>query len=98
MQDFSSALQKIEPTSRLVVLRGEPEKVFEQILKAWSVTHIIYEVDTAGYARERDARVKKVAKRLGVEVVEVQGATLYDVDEIVKVRRVRPVPKLVDCT
>ncbi|KAL7412452.1 DNA photolyase [Mrakia frigida] len=85
MQVLSDQLTKINKDQRLVVLKGEPTKVWDWVFKEWEgVTHLVYEVDTSAYALQRDKQVLLLAKSLGITVVPVLGHTLYDVPSIIK--------------
>lgn len=45
MQVLSDQLAKINPDQRLVVLKGQPTKVWDWVFKEWEgVTHLVYEV------------------------------------------------------
>jgi cryptochrome len=81
--DLSNSIQKLNPKSKLFVLREAPQTLFPKLFSAWKVTHLIFEKDTDSYARERDKVVIDAAKTAGVEVVSRYGRTLWDSDEIV---------------
>lgn len=81
--DLSKSITKLNPKSKLFVLREAPQTLFPKILKAWKVTHLVFEKDTDAYARQRDAVVAKAARDAGVDVVIRAGRTLWDSDEIV---------------
>lgn len=50
MTVFSNELTKINPSQRLVVLKGQPEKVWEWVFKEWNgVTHLVYEVVSSDF-------------------------------------------------
>ncbi len=82
--DLSASIKKLNPKSKLHVIREAPQTVLPKLFKAWKVSHLVFEKDTDGYARLRDEEVKKLAKAAGVQVVTVYGRTLYDPDELVK--------------
>ncbi|KAJ4304818.1 hypothetical protein N0V90_000346 [Kalmusia sp. IMI 367209] len=56
----------------------------------WKITHLVFEKDTDAYGRERDDKVKELAKQAGVEVLVETGRTLYDPDELVKHNKNQP--------
>lgn len=68
----------------MYVIREAPQTLLPKLLKAWRISHLVFEKDTDAYARERDAEVVRLAKDAGVEVVVRTGRTLYDSDELVK--------------
>ncbi|RBR14989.1 uncharacterized protein FIESC28_07491 [Fusarium coffeatum] len=82
--DLSKSITKINPKSKLFVLREAPQTLFPKLFKAWKVTHIVFEKDTDSYARERDSVVTQAAKDAGVEVIVRSGRTLWDSDQIVE--------------
>ncbi|ESZ98028.1 cryptochrome DASH [Sclerotinia borealis F-4128] len=81
--DLSRSITKINPQSKLFLLREAPQTLFPKLFKAWRVTHLVFEKDTDAYARTRDESVMKAAKEAGVEVIIRTGRTLWDSDELV---------------
>ena len=90
MNDVSASITKLNPKSKLHVVREAPQTLLPKLFKEWRVTHLVFEKDTDAYARDRDAEVSKLAKEAGVEVVIKVGRTLYDPDELVKENGGRP--------
>ena len=88
--DLSASISKLNPKSKLHVIREAPQMLLPKIFKAWKVSHLVFEKDTDAYARERDAEVIKLAKEAGVEVIVRMGRTLHDPDELVKNNGGRP--------
>ncbi|KAJ4319747.1 hypothetical protein N0V84_006222 [Fusarium piperis] len=82
--DLSKSITKLNPKSKLFVLREAPQTLFPKLFKAWKVTHLVFEKDTDSYARERDDVVTQAAKEAGVEVIVRTGRTLWDSDQIVQ--------------
>ncbi|KAJ8115237.1 hypothetical protein ONZ43_g4714 [Nemania bipapillata] len=82
-QDLSDSIQKLNPKSKLFVLREAPQTLFPKLFAAWNVTHLVFERDTDTYARERDKFVTDAAQKAGVKVVTRYGRTLWDSDEVV---------------
>ena len=88
--DLSKSITKINPNSKLLLIREAPQTLFPKLLKAWRITHLVFEKDTDAYARDRDEKVMKIAREAGVKVVVKTGRTLYDPDEIVKHNNDKP--------
>ena len=88
--DLSASITKLNPKSKLFVVREAPQTVLVNLFKAWNISHLVFEKDTDAYARERDEDVIKQAKKAGVEVVVKMGRTLYDSDELVKANGGKP--------
>ncbi|KAH7162557.1 FAD binding domain of DNA photolyase-domain-containing protein [Dactylonectria estremocensis] len=81
--DLSESITKLNPKSKLFVLREAPQTLFAKLFKTWKVTHLVFEKDTDAYARERDGVVVQAAKEAGVEVIIRSGRTLWDSDLVV---------------
>ncbi|KAF7543337.1 hypothetical protein G7Z17_g10821 [Cylindrodendrum hubeiense] len=82
--DLSESITKLNPKSKLFVLREAPQTLFPKLFKAWKVTHLVFEKDTDAYARERDGVVIQAAQDAGVEVIIRSGRTLWDSDQVVE--------------
>lgn len=83
-RDLSASITKLNKKSKLLLIREAPQTLFPKLLKAWKISHLVFEKDTDAYARERDEVVMKIAKDAGVEVIVKTGRTLWDADELVK--------------
>ncbi|KAF2249461.1 Cryptochrome/photolyase FAD-binding domain-containing protein [Trematosphaeria pertusa] len=88
--DLSNSITKLNPNSKLFVIRVAPQTLFSKLFREWQITHLVFEKDTDAYARERDDKVMELAKEAGVEVVVKTGRTLYDPDELVKHNKGKP--------
>jgi len=81
LQDLDSSLKALG--SRLYVVRGNPTETFEDLFHRWDVKRITWEVDTEPYAKERDAKVEKIAKDKNIEVVTCTSHTLYNPEQVI---------------
>ncbi|KAL7626949.1 hypothetical protein AAE478_003724 [Parahypoxylon ruwenzoriense] len=81
--DLSQSIRKLNPKSKLFILREAPQTLFPKLFRAWNVTHLVFEKDTDAYARERDMVVAALAENAGVQVITRYGRTLWDSDEVV---------------
>ena len=88
--DVSASITKLNPKSKLFVIREAPQTLLPKLFKAWRISHLVFEKDTEAYARDRDAEVVKMAKEAGVEVVIRSGRTLYDPDDLVTANGGKP--------
>ncbi|KAH8701314.1 FAD binding domain of DNA photolyase-domain-containing protein [Phaeosphaeriaceae sp. PMI808] len=88
--DLSKSITKLNPKSKLFVIREAPQTLFPKLFKAWKITHLVFEKDTDAYARDRDEKVKAIAEKAGVQVIVKVGRTLYDPDELVKENHGKP--------
>ncbi|KAK3059344.1 hypothetical protein LTS18_011091, partial [Coniosporium uncinatum] len=82
--DLSKSITKLNPKSKLFLIREAPQTLLPKLFKAWRITHLVFEKDTDAYARERDTKILELAKEVGIETVVVPGRTLYDSDQLVK--------------
>ncbi|KAA8497133.1 (6-4)DNA photolyase [Porphyridium purpureum] len=88
LQDLSSTLQQ-HRAQQLLVLRGNPEQVFPDLLFARKgsesgISALFFENDTEPYAKQRDTRVGELARKADVHVESCYGHTLYDPDWLLK--------------
>lgn len=88
--DLSKSITKINPKSKLFLIREAPQTLFPKLFKEWKITHLVFEKDTDAYARDRDEKVMELAKKAGVKVVVKTGRTLYDPDDLVKENHGKP--------
>ena len=88
--DLSTSISKLNPKSKLFLIREAPQTLLPKLFKAWKISHLVFEKDTDAYARERDEQVMKLAKEAGVEVIVKMGRTLYDPDALVKANNGKP--------
>ena len=79
--DLDMSLKKLG--SRLFVLKGKPDEVFEKYFKKWEVKKITWEIDTEPYAGSRDAKIKKLAEDNDIVVETFTSHTLYDPEQII---------------
>lgn len=84
MQNLSDNIHKTNPLSQLLVVRGDPALLLPELFKRWKISHLVFEKDVNGYARNRDNVVMEAAKKAGVKVINGPGRYLWDVEEVVK--------------
>lgn len=84
MNDVSNSLTKLNKNSKLLVVRGSPLTIIPELLKQWKITHLVFEKDHNGYAKERDAKVAEIAKKQKVELISKTGRTLWDPEEVIR--------------
>lgn len=76
LEDLDASLKALG--SRLFVLRGTPEEVFQKLFKEWSIKVITFESDIEPYSIIRDKRVEEIARQKGIEVIQCFGHTLLN--------------------
>ena len=79
--DLNTSLNKLG--SRLFVLKGKPDEVFEKYIKKWEVKKMTWEIDTEPYAVSRDAQIQKLAEDNDILVETFTSHTLYNPEQII---------------
>ncbi|KIW01183.1 hypothetical protein, variant [Verruconis gallopava] len=92
--DLSNSITKLNKKSKLFVMREAPQTLLPKLWREWDITHLVFEKDTDAYARQRDDKVKSMAKDAGVEVLCIAGRTLWDSDELVAANSGNPTMSL----
>jgi cryptochrome len=82
LADLDHNLQNINSESGLLVARGNPLEVLPVLWKKWQINLLTFELDTEPYAKMRDAKVMKLAKEHGVDVVSYHGHTLFNPNDL----------------
>jgi deoxyribodipyrimidine photolyase len=85
MNDLSGSITKINPVSKLLVIREAPQTLLPKLVHAWGITHLVFEKDTDAYGRARDDEVTGLLLNTGVKLIVKPGRTLYDSDELIKI-------------
>ncbi|KAG7095056.1 hypothetical protein E1B28_005846 [Marasmius oreades] len=88
--DLSASITKLNPRSKLFLIREAPQTLFPKLFNEWKITHLVFEKDTDAYGNDRDQNVIELAKKAGVDVVVKIGRTLYDPDQLVKENKGKP--------
>ncbi len=88
--DLSTSITRVNPKSKLFVVREAPQTVLRKLFRAWNISHLVFEKDTDAYARDRDEKIMEMAKEAGVKVITKIGRTLYDPDELVRANGGKP--------
>jgi len=81
LEDLDASLRKLG--TRLYVVRGSPDDVFEDLFSRWKVKKITWEVDTEPYAKKRDSKIENLAKRMEIDVVTYSSHTLYNPERVI---------------
>jgi len=70
--------------SKLIVLRGTPQNIFELLLKSYKFQNLFFEKDTEPYSQIRDLEIQKLCQIYDINMEKFLGHTLYDPEEIQK--------------
>ncbi|KAJ3206927.1 hypothetical protein HK099_000395 [Clydaea vesicula] len=82
LNDLNQNLEKLN--SKLLVVRGDPIKVFPKLLKTWKISHLFFEKDFDPYSMYRDEKIATICKEAKVKIYTAIGHTIYDPHEVFK--------------
>jgi len=85
LEDLDQQLKKLG--SRLFVVRGNPQDVFQDLFEKWNVKKLTFEKDTEPHGVKRDAEIETLAKGLNIEVVCKTSHTLFEPQQVVKANK-----------
>ena len=80
LRDLARTLD--EAGSRLVVVRGAPERRLPELARAGGASLVTWNRDYGPYAKRRDRAVRRALERDGVEVREYKDRVVFEGDEI----------------
>ena len=80
LRDLARALDAAD--SRLVVMRGAPERRLPELARACGASLVTWNRDYGPYAKRRDLAVRRALERGGVEVREYKDRVVFEGDEI----------------
>ncbi|CAG2250086.1 CRY [Mytilus edulis] len=84
LQNLDQSLKNTILGTFVTCCKGYPRRSFPELFKQWETTHLTFEFDIEPYAKVRDAAVKALAEKSGVEVMTCVSNTLYDTDKVIK--------------
>lgn len=84
LSDLSDELKKINKDSQLLLVRGQPQTRIKELCEKWEITHVAFEEDHNGYARNRDQEIRETLKKAKIEVISAEGRHLYPIQEVIK--------------
>jgi deoxyribodipyrimidine photo-lyase len=70
--------------SSFLILQGKPEDLFEELAKTHAPRAVFTNNDYEPYARERDASVERLLKRLNIGFHTFKDQVIFEKDEVVK--------------
>jgi cryptochrome len=82
LQDLDRQLR--ERGSKLYVAVGGAADLLPKLADQFDVRTVIYEQETAAWARERDSKVCRLLRASQVDIISVAGHTLYDPQVLIK--------------
>ena len=68
----------------LVVLKGDPEKVFKKLIDTYPVKKVYFNKDYEPYALARDQKVEKLLKTHHIQVFQFKDHVLMEPDQVLK--------------
>lgn len=82
LRDLDSQLKRLG--SHLFVVRGRDVEVLPKLLSQWGVTRLSFESDCEPFGAQRDAVIRHMAEKAGVEVLCKTSHTLYEPGQILQ--------------
>jgi deoxyribodipyrimidine photo-lyase len=87
-----NTLQSIDDRLRqkgglLKVLKGEPVRVWEQLITDYEIAQVYFNKDYEPYALARDSRIKSLLESKGIQVYAFKDQVIFEENEIVKTDR-----------
>lgn len=73
-----------EQNSSLLVLKGKPIEVYQQLFKNYKINAIFTNKDYEPYALERDRNIYKIAKENNADFLRFKDQVIFEEEEIVK--------------
>jgi deoxyribodipyrimidine photo-lyase len=70
--------------SALLVLKGDPERVWQRLVTEWNIAGVYANKDYEPYARERDARIKSLLSKSGIDFHLTKDQVIFEEDEVTK--------------
>ncbi len=84
-QALEDLAKEIEKTgSSLLVLKGDPIKIWEDLTKKYTIRNVFFNHDLEPYPRDRDQKVAKILSAKGIEMKGYKDHLIYEASEIVK--------------
>ena len=68
----------------LVVLKGDPEKVFKKLIDTYPIKKVYFNKDYEPYAIDRDQKVEKLLKTHHIQVFQFKDHVLMEPDQVLK--------------
>lgn len=73
-----------QQNSDLLVTHGNPVNIFKKLIETYNLEKVYTNRDYEPYATERDAEVRKVLEKSGVEFISFKDQVIFEQNEIVK--------------
>lgn len=68
----------------LIVLKGDPEKVFKKLIDTYPIKKVYFNKDYEPYALDRDQKVEKLLKTHQIQVLQFKDHVLMEPDQVLK--------------
>jgi deoxyribodipyrimidine photo-lyase len=82
LQSLATDLEKIG--SRLILLHGNPLEVIPALAKKIGATHLFHGRDYEPFAKKRDAAMRQIGERIGLEVRSFKDLVVWETNEVLK--------------
>ena len=70
--------------SSIQIFKGEPEKIFKQLLIDYNIKCVFFNRDYEPYAIERDGKIKKFLNSKKIDVFDFKDHVIYEKNDIIK--------------
>ncbi len=89
IQFIHHQLQKMQKTLRrlgssLLVLKGDPEEIFRELLKKWKISAVYTNHDYEPYAIQRDEKIAQLLKAHQISFYTFKDQVIFEKNEIIK--------------
>lgn len=83
LQGMRNELQKSNDSS-LAMFHDQPEKVFKNLIKDYSIKKVFTNRDYEPYAKERDEKIQKLLEKEEIEFCDFKDQVIFEKDEVTK--------------
>ncbi|PFX23560.1 Cryptochrome-1 [Stylophora pistillata] len=82
LRDLDNQLERLG--SHLFVVRGRDVEVLPELFSMWGVTRVSFETDCEPFGAQKDAVLRHIAEKSGIEVISETSHTLFEPSQIIR--------------
>ena len=82
LRDLDNQLERLG--SHLFVVRGRDVEVLPELFSMWGVTRVSFETDCEPFGTQKDAVLRHIAEKSGIEVISETSHTLFEPSQIIR--------------
>ncbi|MDT0295166.1 cryptochrome/photolyase family protein [Mesonia ostreae] len=83
LQEMRKELQD-DHASSLAIYHGQPQKIFQQLLKDYDIQALFTNTDYEPYAKERDEKIQQLLEKEEIEFFSFKDQVIFEKSEVVK--------------